>query len=280
MKRVLLGSAVASILAVTSASAADMAARPYTKAPVIAATVYGWTGGYIGLNVGYSWGKADTVLLPTSIFATPISAKMNGVLGGAQAGYNWQVDRSWVLGIEGDIQGTDEKADARAQLASLRTTLPGGDFNLVTTTSHASSWNLPWFATLRGRVGVLADPTWLFYGTGGLAIGEVKFATQLTGTFQQFGPGPTGTIPNGAATTVLGPALSESQTRVGWALGAGTEKKFGQNWSAKLEYLYVDLGKKSYFSSAGTPLDLKFRDQIVRVGINYAFSPMAVVAKY
>src|SRR5450631_2329867 len=107
MKRVLLGSAVASIFAVTSAYAADMAVK--YKAPVVA-VVDSWTGGYVGLNIGYSWGKGDTVLLPTSIFATPLSVNMNGIVGGAQAGYNWQIDRSWVLGIEGDIQGTGEKA--------------------------------------------------------------------------------------------------------------------------------------------------------------------------
>jgi len=66
---------------------------------------------------------------------------------------------------------------------------------------------------------------------------------------------------------------------VGWTLGAGLEKKFTPNWSAKLEYLYVDLGTKTFFSGTGNDVDVRFRDHILRAGINYQFGG-PVVAKY
>jgi outer membrane immunogenic protein len=67
---------------------------------------------------------------------------------------------------------------------------------------------------------------------------------------------------------------------VGWTAGAGLEKKFSQNWSAKLEYLYLDFGTKTYFGGTANAVDVSFHDHILRAGINYAFDPGPVVAKY
>ena len=87
-----------------------------------------------------------------------------------------------------------------------------------------------------------------------------------------FGPGATGTIPEGAPFTVAGTAYSARQTRLGWTAGAGVELKFNRNWSGKLEYLYVDLGRSTYLSGiAGTQTELHFADHVARLGINYAF---------
>src|SRR6202047_1417467 len=105
MKRILIGSAVVvSLLSATSAFAADLAARPYTKAPVYVDPGYNWTGFYIGGNVGYSWGRSrDTATLTngagTILFTSGGSSNLDGVLGGGQIGYNWQV-QSWVWGFE------------------------------------------------------------------------------------------------------------------------------------------------------------------------------------
>jgi outer membrane immunogenic protein len=87
--------AVASLLS-TSAFAADLAARPYAKAPVYVEPVYNWTGFYIGGNVGYSWGRSrDTATLTTAagtvLFTDIASHNMDGVVGGGQIGYNWQL---------------------------------------------------------------------------------------------------------------------------------------------------------------------------------------------
>src|SRR5712691_10721772 len=104
MKRILIGSAVVvSLLSATSAFAADLAARPYTKAPVYVEPVYNWTGFYIGGNVGYSWGRSrDTSSLTngagTVLFTSTDRANMDGVIGGGQIGYNWQM-QNWLWEI-------------------------------------------------------------------------------------------------------------------------------------------------------------------------------------
>ncbi len=127
-------SAFVAIAGISSASAADLAARPYTKAPVIVEPGYNWSGFYIGGNVGYSWGRerTDGTLAgsqnvsvfrtggPTlvSSITTPLAtqplvgrANMNGVIGGGQIGYNWQASR-WLFGLETDFQGSDERVTA------------------------------------------------------------------------------------------------------------------------------------------------------------------------
>src|SRR5688572_19118231 len=83
------------------------------------------------------------------------------------------------------------------------------------------SADVPWFATFRGRVGILADPSLLLYATGGLAVGEVRFASQPTAVVQLFDGGSN--VPIGPPVTVVGVALSERQTHVGWTAGAGLE---------------------------------------------------------
>jgi outer membrane immunogenic protein len=120
MKRLLL--AGLAFVAVAGPAAADLA-RPIKRRPVVVAPVYGWTGVYIGGNLGYSWGNARTdiagnatfVALPTFFggipdnrvaFADSNTARLNGVIGGGQIGYNYQFSPRWVLGFEADIQAS------------------------------------------------------------------------------------------------------------------------------------------------------------------------------
>ncbi len=98
----------------------------------------------------------------------------------------------------------------------------------------------PWFGTLRGRAGFAMNNI-LIYGTGGLAFGNVR-AEALN--------------------------LAESHTAAGWTLGAGAEVGITQNWSAKAEYLYVNLNN-SQFALTGLPHGYQFN--IVRLGVNYRF---------
>jgi outer membrane immunogenic protein len=277
--------------AMQSAMAADMAVKaPIYKAPPVV-DYDPWTGFYIGANVGYSWSKWDSTSLaaifPTGAgFTTAASPSVNGWLGGFQAGYNWRVNRTWLVGLEGDIQISGERASSDGVATSARIPEFGFDFNDIFTTRVSNSWKFPWFGTLRGRIGALVDPETMLYATGGLAVGEFKMSSSASVTCQQFGPGSTGTIPTGnpcipaAGTPALGAvAFSESTTRAGGAVGAGIEKKFNRNWSGKLEYLYLDFGTRTFFSGTGTATSVRLRDNIVRVGINYAFDS-AVVAKY
>ncbi|WP_256808310.1 outer membrane protein [Bradyrhizobium sp. Bra64] len=277
MKKFLL--VVASVvLGTASVSAADLAAH-YTKAPVMA-PAYNWTGFYVGANVGGQWGSADpgtsTVFDPAGYFASssvPAIAAVgaqrvnsSSVTGGFSAGYNWQVNNA-VLGLEGDINYFGFKGSASGS-ALYPCCAPTG----FTVSSQVSA---DWLATVRGRIGFLAAPTWLLYATGGAAISEVKGNFNFTDTFS-------------AATE----SAAIRDTRLGWTAGVGTEYAFGGGWSLKAEYLYVDLGRTTATSTnligfAGTvpfpsnvythSVDIK--SNIVRVGVNYKFGG-PVVARY
>jgi outer membrane immunogenic protein len=213
------------------ASAADMSAPApvYTKAPIMA-PLWSWTGFYIGANFGGGWGQSNDT---NAFFGTQTTGNFStsGVLGGGQAGYNWQLG-AWVLGIETDFDGSNVKG-------STSTGLCGG----VTCTTSDS-----WIGTTRGRLGYAVDH-WLFYGTGGVAYGDVKF-TDLP-----------------AAAVVSG-----TTTKTGWAAGGGIEYAFMRNWSAKVEYLYVDLGSAGFACTPGCGTSsVKFNENIFRGGINWHF---------
>ncbi len=293
MKRVVVGLAAAMSLFATGAMAADMAPRPYVKAPIVD-PVWSWTGFYIGGNAGYSWGRSrsDATFFNTAtgaVIAPPAgsigssSFDMNGAIAGAQLGYNWQ-SNNWVYGLEGDIQWSDE--GGRGAFSCVGTVAPAGGPCLPTLTflpagglagtTLAIDQKLQWFGTVRGRVGILATPKVLFYGTGGLAFGEIKTTGAMGGFI--------GTPPLGAPVASIG---STSTTRAGWTAGLGVEGKITQNWSAKLEYLYMDLGRFNSgpftLTAVGAPIGVNvsshFTDHILRAGINYQFSG-PVVAKY
>jgi outer membrane immunogenic protein len=289
MKRVVIGMAAAMSLFASGALAADLAARPYVKAPVMVDPVWSWTGFYVGANGGYSWGRSRSdvtytntatgaVIVPPAGSITNASFDMNGAVAGGQAGYNWQ-SSNWVFGVEGDLNWSDEKGRAVFNCAGVApaggaclpglTFLPAGGLAGTTLTIDQK---LEWFGTVRGRVGILATPKVLFYGTGGLAFGEIK----TTGTMTGFNAG-------GGALTSVG---STSTTRAGWTVGAGIEGKITQNWSAKLEYLYMDLGRfgsgpftLAPGSAIAANVSSRFTDNILRAGINYQFYG-PVVAKY
>jgi outer membrane immunogenic protein len=173
MRKTMLG--VVAILAIGGAADAADYKRPVYKAPPPApAPVLSWTGFYAGLNGGYSFGQARSTAFSGTAAEVDVSKRVDGWLGGVQAGYNWQVSSSWLLGVEADFQITGERAGLGVDGGSTRTTVLGGDFNLVTSLAAANSYSMPWFGTLRGRLGVVADPAILLYATGGLAVADVK----------------------------------------------------------------------------------------------------------
>jgi outer membrane immunogenic protein len=277
------------VVGISSASAADLAARPYTKAPVVVDPAYDWSGFYIGGNAGYSWGRQRTdgtlsgtqnvsvfrTAGPTlissvdTIAAAPLVGRgnMDGFIGGGQIGYNWQRSK-WLFGLEADIQGSDERATSEVCLTAA---CPVGS-GLFT-----ANYKLDWFGTVRGRVGFLPTDRVLLYATGGLAYGHV---------------------------TANAPAIPVSwgSTRAGWTVGAGAEAAIDRNWSVKVEYLYMDLGNIGGAAGSATAVtnapntpgvgfntvttttlatafNTRFTDNIVRVGVNYRWGG-PVVAKY
>jgi outer membrane immunogenic protein len=290
-KLLLIATALVAFAAVGSARAADLPAAPVYKAPVMAPVVYDWTGFYVGGNVGYSWADWDSTNVggtftfpgtPTA-FSSTASPKVDGFLGGVQGGYNWQFNRNWVVGIEGDFNWSGERA---SDSSSFSLSAPSGivrgicdahpPCTLTVTGTTTNDWKLPWFATLRGRLGYVPESTWLVYGTGGLAVGEMGFGTSST---------TTATITNGIGQVFPGfpvtasTAFSENTTRVGFAVGGGIEKMLSQNWSVKAEYLYLDWGTHTFLSGTGFDTSVRLRDNVVRIGVNYKFGG-PVVAKY
>jgi outer membrane immunogenic protein len=133
----------------------------------------------------------------------------------------------------------------------------------------SSEQNLSWFGTVRGRMGVTVTPELLLYGTGGLAYGHVDASANSSAS-----------VP-GIQFQLQAPA-SASRTKVGWTAGAGAEWMFARNWSAKLEYLYIDLGSDSAIAGATLNQVLvppnavgytwRTRENIARVGVNYHFN--------
>ena len=205
MTRVARIAAITLAMASGAASAADMS-RPSYYAATAPTGAYGWTGPYLGANLGYQWGSVSNN--PTN---------PSGLVGGVQGGYLWQTGR-FVFGGEADL----ELSDANSTFAPWK-------------------FSNPWFGTLRGRAGI-AVSNFLIYGTAGFAVGELT-----------------------AETVGL---TTESHTNVGWTAGAGVEMGLPGNWTAKAEYLYVDLAT-SNFTVTGTTNG--FATNVFRLGVNYHF---------
>ena len=318
--------ALAVALSAAPALAADL---PYRKAPLEPPPpALTWTGFYAGVNLGGTFSGSNTVnVVSGPLWSAPFSylpdapsyfaatsaigasgsiptGSNGGVIGGGQLGYNWQFGvggfgNAWILGLETDFQGVGASGAGSAVTGS---SLNGnilfvndyGVANSLMTSLHATK-SLDYLGTLRGRVGALVTPSLLVYATGGLAYGGVSTSTSIA----QFN----NDISNFGGLALLGAQAygtgSYSSTRVGWTVGAGLEWMFWPNWSAKVEYLYYDLGSVDYtlsplatvaslpgstiFSVAASRAYTSFNGNVVRAGINYHFNwaaPAAVLAKY
>lgn len=280
------------------ALAADL---PYRKAAPPApyyepAPIATWTGLYVGVNAGGAFGGSssantsayDLYDLPGTAAGAAFATSANSTaalsnssfIGGGQIGYNWQFNNSFVVGLEADFQGVDGSANAASGGVGFD---PLSGATPITTTQVQKS--LDYLGTVRGRLGFLVTPTLLVYATGGLAYGGANVNTSFSSV---------------DAASVFAPGFgsgSVSSTQVGYTVGGGLEWMFAHNWSAKLEYLYYDLGT---VTTAGTSLSgangagamqwayapatsARFDGHIVRAGLNYHFNwaaPAPVVAKY
>lgn len=180
-----------------------------------------WSGFYAGANFGYGTPNVGDGLFSNSL---------SGVLGGGQLGYNWQTG-SWVYGLEGDFQGSGERrSDSTSFFGSTLT----------------ADQSVPWFATIRGRLGYTWGPL-LAYVTGGGGWG--KYEINITA--------------NGATANM-------SATMPSWVVGGGLEWMFRPQWSAKLELLYMYSPSFSV-SYNGVSADLWSDNPIIRAGVNYHF---------
>jgi outer membrane immunogenic protein len=298
------------LLTSTSALAADL---PSIKSvPVVAPTPI-WTGFYAGLNAGGTW--ANNSQIQTSgrpVYISPdqgtsnstnsefstsaitgLTMRLNGenspgFIGGGQAGYNWQFEKFYVAGIETDIQGVLGTNSNNNGAFNALNIFGVNNFNQQVLTSIYASRNLSYLGTVRGRFGYLALQNLLVYATAGLAYGGANLQAN---SYQYITPNGV----NSLFSTVTFPEKSFSGTLIGWTAGGGAEWMFINNWSAKVEYLYYDIGSAAANMSQTVRLQgssphwtnsnqasSHFNGNIVRAGVNYHFNLASapVVAKF
>jgi outer membrane immunogenic protein len=248
MKRMLFAGALSLFAATPAAWAADLPAGPPAQAPAayvpVVAPVYNWSGIYIGINGGYSFGSTDWSSPTAGVVGTG-TFNTNGGLVGGTAGFNFQSGQI-VYGIEGDWDWAGIKGTSSSATATIGA-CPGAMPCSFETSSN-------WLSTVRGRVGYAFDRV-LIYATGGGAAGDVK------ATF---------TNPN---TPVTG---STNSTEWGWTAGAGIEAALTENVTVKVEYLFVDLQNGNCsptICGGGTAVPVSFDASIVRAGLNFKFNP-------
>jgi outer membrane immunogenic protein len=267
MNRTLLLIASSLVLSAGSAVAADLAARPYTKAPPLVAAAYDWTGFYVGANGGGAWSRNCWDIVPFT-FTSPATGTLtftgsegchtaSGGTAGGQIGYRWQ-KAAWVFGLEAqgnwaDLKGANTTLNALFAGFANRTTV---DAIGLFTGQVGYSWN-----------------SFLLYAKGGAAVVHDKYETYLA---TAIGPLPAGFI-----------AARTSETRWGGVVGVGGEYAFTQNWSVGLEYDHLFMGTRDVgivydpaFIAAINHTERIHQDiDMVTARINYRFgSP--VVAKY
>lgn len=272
MKRILLATlavATSTVAGAPTGNAADLATRPYAKAQVDPA--YDWSGFYLGGTAGGAWSRNTVGVSPVNgvapLYDVPDLSTLGAVgstttkgshaIVGGKVGYNVQAG-SFVVGIEADLSSFRFNATA-ASTGSPFATMPAG-FATFNETASAS-----WLATIRGRVGYAADRV-LVYGTGGAAFANVGFSNAYVGL-----------SPHGFG--LENEVSAASQTKTGWAAGAGIEYALTRNWIVSAEYLHVDLGAIStsgLVTTGGAPtatlnFSSKLTSDIVRGGISYKF---------
>jgi outer membrane immunogenic protein len=231
------------VASVSMTRAADLPVKASPQ-PV---TSYNWSGLYGGAHIGGGWisstatftGTTGTPLDPAG---TSYGIDHSGFLGGLQLGYDYQMG-NWVVGIGGDFSWISASQD----------TVTSG--SLIAGSVIHSQVKTDWLATLTGRVGY-AWNNWLLYAKGGAGWIHQTYGGYAT---------------SGGVTAQVNDV---TDTRAGWTVGGGVEWGFWRNWSAFLEYDYLDFGTKSYTLTstfAVSTYDVKTSASELKAGVNYRF---------
>ena len=201
--------------------------------------------------------------------ALPVSYDWTGFYVGGHVGYGWAkkdwTDSFGLFDVSHDANGflgggqvgynyqigqfvLGVEGDFSGSGISGSTTALGSNFNT----------NVDWTATVTGRLGVAFD-RWLVYGKGGAAWAHDRFSTN----FYTF------------------PASTEvTDTRIGWVAGAGVEYAFAPQWSAKLEYNFMDFGTRVVSFAPGSSTDIDQQVHAIKLGVNYKFGGGPIMARY
>jgi opacity protein-like surface antigen len=252
----------------TSAFAADL---PLKAPPRV---VYDWTGCSFGVTAGYGRSIAKlqsapnediaafarnngaTAAIAAQQAASVSSQRDDGIVAGGGVSCNVQFGKT-VVGLETDISYTGFQSSTQR-----------GPFAIAgpVAATWENSFRSNYLGTVRGRLGLVANAWSLLYVTGGLAYADLAYAAAT-----DF-PGFTGFRFEGAA----------SRLKLGWTAGVGLEAALSGPWSAKMEYLYVDLGDRTVIgpqNAAASPFawehSARVSEHIVRVGLNYRFTGLS-----
>jgi outer membrane immunogenic protein len=220
-------------LGAITAQAADLPSQSNSPMPYKASPAPAFSWTGFYLGINGGYAGGHSRWSDPAVGANSGHFETSGAMLGGQLGYNWQIGAA-VLGIETDADWMNVKGST-AGLGGVCATDGGG----LCQTQQS------WVGTTRARFGYAFD-RWLPYVTGGAAYGNIQ-AVQPTGT--------------------------TTANNIGWTAGAGMEVALDRNWSAKVEYLHINLGTDVLFGSAsGTPtLAVPVTNNLVRAGINYRF---------
>jgi outer membrane immunogenic protein len=245
-----------------------------TPSPMIS---YNWSGFYVGAHLGgglanMQWTDPDPTIGDLG------SHNATGPLGGIQGGYNWQMGRL-VLGVEGQYSFANLKGDHE----NTNPFAFDNGVGLIQTGAVVRRFftKVDDIATIAGRIGFASDPIdrTLFYAKGGAAFAKTNYNEQIN-VSEKNCLAPC-TVLNGNG------SLNGSQNRWGWMVGAGLEHGLTENWSAKIEYNYLDFGTKTVslqgtacITSGGTTLcqpssgnyNIAQNIQLITLGFNYRFN--------
>lgn len=261
---------LASTTLVATAWAADL---PVLKSPPLAPLAspppaYNWTGPYVGASAGYGWASANQTFGITSdvlAAAPPIipviegsgsqRLSLRGALIEGEAGYNWQLNGGYVVGVAADSQWTDLSGS----------TFNGGNipnFPPGTPYSIGQKFNPNWEGSLRARVGFTPIDRLLIYATGGPALAHLNYASAFTDVFNE------------------NEDIAIHTIKPGWTVGLGAEYALAANWSLEAEYRYSQFSAATATgftllngggSATGAHSTGVLDENSVRLGVNYHF---------
>jgi outer membrane immunogenic protein len=226
------------LLAGGTVHASDLPPLRYKAPP---SPIFQWDGFYVGGHAGFAWGPNSTAALNLLGPTSPVAGQVaEGAFGGAQAGYDWRLDRRLLVGVRLDISGAAIRSESFADA-------PTRDIKS----------NVPVFGTVRGRVGYLIDDI-LLYASAGVAAARVDVTrTQIAQTVNFATPG---TVEHNA------------YTGLGYAGGVGFEYALGRHWSFDAEYLYQDFGAGTYLQPLSVIRTTRhIRGNVTQLGVNFRF---------
>lgn len=239
MRKLVMIAVAATFANVSGASAADLGrAAPVKEDIYTPAPAYSWTGLYIGGNVGYGWADEHQQVQDTA--SAHMDFAPEGAIAGGQIGYNIQT-KGLVLGVEGSGSWSGIEDN------TIFTPPPARS-------EHESITELRGIVDISGRLGVALDRT-LLYGKAGVAWGWFDHTYNIT---------------RGGETTQF---TSDTEVMTGWLVGGGAEFALSKNWTAKVEYNYIDFGTGTFTlaNSMIQKTDFDTTVNVVKGGVNYKF---------